>query len=178
MLITSGGQGALSAACRALVPAGAPLLVESPTYPGVLAAARAAGIRPVPVPADENGVIAGYLAEAFARSGARAYFSQPAYQNPTGAVLAADRRQDVLRAAAAAGAFVIEDDLGRWLSHGTHCPPPLLAGDNEGRVVYLTSLSKAVSPSLPLGAMIARGPVAHRLQPPGCNRPGLGRSAL
>ena len=50
VLITSGGQGALSVAFRALVPAGAPLLVESPTYPGALAAARAAGIRPVPVP--------------------------------------------------------------------------------------------------------------------------------
>ena len=121
VLITSGGQGALSAAFRALVPSGAPLLVESPTYPGALAAARAAGIRPVPVPTDQDGVIPEHLAEAFAEPGPGA-LCQPAYHNPTGAVLAAGRRPAVLGAAAAAGAFVIEDDVARWLSHDPSRP--------------------------------------------------------
>lgn len=49
VLITSGSQSALSAVFRALVPAGAPLLVESPTYPGALAVTRAAGLQPAPV---------------------------------------------------------------------------------------------------------------------------------
>jgi DNA-binding transcriptional MocR family regulator len=164
VLITSGGQGALSAAFRALVPAGAPLLVESPTYPGALAAARAAGIRPVPVPVDRDGIIPGHLAEAFARTGAQALLCQPLYHNPTGAVLAAARRPAVLAAAAAAGAFVIEDDCARWLSHGQRPPVPLLADDADGRVVYLTSLTKAASPSLRIGALIARGPAASRLR--------------
>jgi len=163
VLITSGGQGALSAVFRALVPSGSPLLIESPTYPGAVAAARAAGIRPVPVPADRDGIIPEHLAEAFARTGAQALFCQPTYHNPTGAVLAADRRQTVLGAAAAAGAFVIEDDLARWLSHQHRAPVPLLDGDTDGRVVYITSLTKVASPSLRVGAVIARGPVAHRL---------------
>jgi DNA-binding transcriptional MocR family regulator len=164
VLVTSGGQGALSAAFRALVPPGAPLLIESPTYPGALAAARAAGIRPVPVPTDQDGISPGHLAEAFARTGAQAMFCQPAYHNPTGAVLAAGRRQAVLGLAAAAGAFVIEDDCARWLSHGQRAPAPLLADDTDGRVVYLTSLTKAVSPSLRIGVLIARGPAASRLR--------------
>lgn len=164
VLVTSGGQGALSAAFRALVPPAAPLLVESPTYPGALAAARAAGIRPVPVPADRDGIIPGHLAEAFARTGAQALLCQPAYHNPTGAVLAADRRQTVLGIAAAAGAFVIEDDCSRWLSHGQRPPGPLLSDDVDGRVVYITSLSKAASPSLRIGALIARGSAASRLR--------------
>jgi DNA-binding transcriptional MocR family regulator len=163
VLVTSGAQGALSAAFRALVPVGAPLLVESPTYPGALAAARAAGIRPVPVPTDRDGVIPGHLAEAFARTGAQALFCQPAYHNPTGAVLATSRRPAVLAAAAAAGAFVIEDDFARWLSHRQRPPAPLLADDADGHVVYLTSLTKVASPSLRVGAVIARGPVARRL---------------
>ncbi|HEY6492288.1 MAG TPA: aminotransferase class I/II-fold pyridoxal phosphate-dependent enzyme, partial [Trebonia sp.] len=72
VLITSGGQSALSASFRALIPPGAPLLVESPTYPGALAAARAAGLRLIPVPTDSGGLIPGHLAEAFARTGAQA----------------------------------------------------------------------------------------------------------
>ncbi len=163
VLITTGGQSALTAAFRALVPPGAPLLMESPTYPGALAAARAAGARVIPVPADGDGLLPGHLAEAFARSGARALFCQPAYQNPTGAVLARSRRAAVLGAAAAAGAFVIEDDFARWLSHRQRPPASLLAEDSDGRVVSVTSLSKPASPSLRVGAVIARGPAAQRV---------------
>jgi DNA-binding transcriptional MocR family regulator len=163
VLITSGGQSALSAAFRALVPPGAPLLFESPTYPGALAVARAAGIRPVPVPIDPDGLRPDLLAEAFARTGAQALYCQPTYHNPTGAVLSDARRQAVLATAATAGAFVVEDDYARWLSHRRRPPRPLLADDADGRVVYLTSLTKVASPSLRVGAVIARGPVASRL---------------
>jgi DNA-binding transcriptional MocR family regulator len=164
VLITGGAQGAMSAAFRALVPPGARLLVESPTYSGALSAARAAGIRPVPVPADRDGIIPEHLAESFARTGAQALYCQPAYHNPTGAVLSPARRQAVLGIAAAAGAFVIEDDCGRWLSHNRRDPAPLLSDDEDGRVVYLTSLTKAAAPSLRIGALIAHGPAASRLQ--------------
>jgi DNA-binding transcriptional MocR family regulator len=163
VLVTPGGQGAITTVFRAVIPAGAPLLVESPTYPGALAVARAAGIRPVPVPIDADGVIPELLAETFARTGAKAVYCQPTYQNPTGASMPADRRTAVLEAATAAGAFVIEDDFARWLSHGGHPPAPLLAEDSEGRVIYITSLTKVASGSLRIGAAIARGPVAQRI---------------
>jgi DNA-binding transcriptional MocR family regulator len=163
VLITSGGQSALSAAFRALLPAGAPLLVESPTYPGALAVARAAGIRPVPVPTDHDGLIPSHLAEVFARTGAQALLCQPACHNPTGGMLAPGRRLQVLNLATAAGAFVIEDDFARWLSHNRRPPAPLLDDDPDGRVIYITSLTKAASPSLRVGAVIARGAVAGRL---------------
>lgn len=163
VIITPGGQGAVTATVRALVPAGGPLLVESPTYPGVLAIARAAGVRPVPVPVDGEGVRPDLLAEAFGRTGAQAFYCQPLYQNPTGATLAPGRRAAVLDAAAAAGAFVIEDDYARWLGHGGRPPASLLSEDRDGRVVYVSSLTKTTSPSLRAGAVIARGPVAQRL---------------
>jgi DNA-binding transcriptional MocR family regulator len=164
VLVTAGGQGAISAVFRALVPAGGALLFESPTYPGALAVARAAGIRPVPVPIDGKGVIVEHLADAFERTGAQAFYCQPTFHNPTGAVLSDDRRAGVLAAAAAAGAFVIEDDFARWLSHGHHPTRSLLAEDADARVIYVTSLTKVASPSLRVGAVIARGPVAHRLR--------------
>lgn len=164
VIVTPGGQPAITTALRALLRPGEPLLTESPTYPGALAAARLAGLRALPVPVDEHGVIPGLLAEAFARSGARAFYCQPTYHNPTGAVLTASRRADVLAVAAVAQAFIIEDDACRWLSHGQRPPRPLLAEDRDGRVIYLTSLTKAASPSLRVGALIARGPVAARLR--------------
>ncbi|MBT2224291.1 PLP-dependent aminotransferase family protein [Nonomuraea sp. NEAU-A123] len=164
VLITAGGQSALSMVFRAIAGPGNPVLVESPTYPGAMAAARAAGLSPVPVPMDADGLRPDLLAEAFELTRARALYCQPAHHNPTGAVLAPERRRQVVEVARAAGAFVIEDDFARHLGHGGPVPPPLVAGDRDGTVVYLTSLTKPAAPSLRIGALIARGPVMARLR--------------
>ncbi|WP_217566375.1 PLP-dependent aminotransferase family protein [Streptomyces sp. GbtcB7] len=166
VLITAGGQSALTTALRALAPPGAPVLVESPTYPGMLAIARAAGLRPVPVPVDADGVKPDLLADAFRATGARVFVCQPLFQNPTGAVLAPERRADVVRIAREAGAFVIEDDFVRRLVHedAGPLPRPLAAEDPDGVVVHVSSLTKATSPSFRVGALAARGPVLERLR--------------
>ncbi len=163
VVITSGGQQSLTTVLRALLPPGSPVLVESPTYLGVLAVARASGLHPVPVPVDAGGVRPDLLAEAFAMSGARALYCQPAFHNPTGTVLSAERRERVLAVARAAGAFVVEDDFARHLGIDAP-PPPLIAQDGEGRVVHIASLTKATAPSLRVAAVIARGPVAERIR--------------
>jgi DNA-binding transcriptional MocR family regulator len=164
VLITAGGQAALSTAMRALVPPRSAILVESPTYPGALAMARAAGLRPVPVPVDDSGVRPDLLSEAFAATGARAFYCQPLFHNPTGVTLSEARRRDVVSIAHAAGAFIIEDDWARRLGHGGPVPPPLAASDPYGVVVHISSLTKPTSPSLRVAALAARGPVAERLR--------------
>ncbi|MGW7100643.1 aminotransferase-like domain-containing protein [Streptomyces sp. NPDC054838] len=166
VLITAGGQSALTTALRALAPPGAPILVESPTYPGLLAIARASGCRPVPVPVDSEGVRPELLAAAFEATGARVFVCQPLFQNPTGAVLSAARRGAVLRIARAAGAFVVEDDYARALAHEDAGPLPatLAAEDEDGVVVHVRSLTKVTSPSMRVGALAARGPVLDRLR--------------
>ncbi|MFE2495115.1 PLP-dependent aminotransferase family protein [Streptomyces scopuliridis] len=166
VLVTAGGQSALTTALRALAPPGAPVLVESPTYPGMLAIARAAGLRPVPVPVDPDGVRPELLAAAFRASGARVFVCQPLFQNPTGAVLSPARRPEVLRIAREAGAFVVEDDFVRRLVHedAGPLPGPLAADDPDGVVVHVCSLTKATSPSLRVGVLAARGPVLERLR--------------
>ncbi|MFE7453976.1 aminotransferase-like domain-containing protein [Streptomyces griseus] len=166
VLITAGGQSALATALRALAPPGAPVLVESPTYPGMLAAARATGLRPVPVPMDADGVRPELLADAFRATGARVFVTQPLFHNPTGATLAPARRPEILAIARAAGAFVVEDDFARRLAHDDAgpLPEPLAADDPDGVVVHVCSLTKVTSPSLRVGALAARGPVLERLR--------------
>lgn len=166
VLITAGGQSALTTALRALAPPGAPVLVESPTYPGAIAAARAFGLRPVPVPVDADGVRTDLLEQALRTSGARVFLCQPLFQNPTGAVLSAERRREVLRVAREAGAFVIEDDFARRLAHEDAGPLPatLAADDPDGVVVHVCSLTKVTSASLRVGALTARGPALERLR--------------
>ncbi|MET8009748.1 PLP-dependent aminotransferase family protein [Streptomyces sp. NPDC005271] len=166
VLVTAGGQSALTCALRGLAAPGAAVLVESPTYPGMLAAARASGLRPVPVPVDADGVRTDLLAEALRASGARVFVCQPLFQNPTGAVLSAERRREMIRIAREAGAFVVEDDFARRLVHEDAPPLPatLAADDPDGVVVHVCSLTKAASPSLRVGALAARGPALERLR--------------
>ncbi|WP_432482935.1 aminotransferase-like domain-containing protein [Kineococcus esterisolvens] len=163
VLVTPGGQGALSSVLRALVPAGSPVLVAVPGYPGVISLLRSAGLVPVPVPSDADGVRPDLLERAFDTTGARVLYVQPTYANPDGSVLAEERRRPVLEAAAAAGAFVVEDDYARWLGHGPNPPPSLLRDDTDGRVITVNSLTKAAAPSLRVGCVVARGPVAQRI---------------
>lgn len=164
MVICPGGQAALSSALRALTAPGDTLLVESPTYLGALAAARAAGLRVVPVPADAEGVLPDQLAAAFARTGARLFYCQPLHANPTGATLAADRRAEVADAVRAAGAFLIEDDYARDLAIDAEPPAPLAADDPDGHVIYLRSLTKSAAPGLRIAAIGAQGPAGARLR--------------
>ncbi|MEU1847057.1 PLP-dependent aminotransferase family protein [Micromonospora sediminicola] len=164
MVICPGGQAALSSTLRALSTPGDTLLVESPTYLGALAAARAAGLRVVPVPADSDGVRPDQLAAAFARTGARLFYCQPLHANPHGATLAPARRAAVAEAVRDAGAFVVEDDYARDLTIDGEAPPPLAADDPDGHVVYLRSLTKPVAPGLRIAALGARGPAGARLR--------------
>ena len=163
--ICSGTQAANAAAFRALAQPGDPVLVESPTYVGAIAAARSAGLVLVPVPTDGDGVRPEALAEAFRRSGARLFYCQPTYANPSGAVLSPMRRPLVLAAVAAAGAFLIEDDWARDFHLATGpMPPPLAASDPNGHVVYVRSLTKPAAPGLRVGAVCARGAALGRLR--------------
>ncbi|WP_214106393.1 aminotransferase-like domain-containing protein [Acrocarpospora catenulata] len=163
VLVVSGGQAAITHAFRSLAAPGEPVLVETPTYQGALASARAAGLRVAAVPVDADGVRPELLAEAFARTGARVFYCQPTLANPTGATQPRERRQQVLAVARAAGAFIIEDDYAHYLSPVPPAPP-LVALDEHGTVVHVLSLSKISAPSLRVAALSARGPVAHRLR--------------
>ena len=165
VIVTDGGQSALTACLRGLAPPGGAVVVESPTYLGALAAARAANLVPVPVPSDAGGVRPELLAGALAASGARLVYLQPAIANPHGAVLAPGRRAAVLAAVRDAGAFLIEDDAMRELAFDPERLPPPLAGDDpDGHVVHLSSLTKVAAPGLRIGAIAARGPARARLR--------------
>ena len=149
VIITPGGQGAISAAFRALVPCGAPLLVESPTYQGAIAIARMAGIRHVPVPTDAEGIIPDLLAEAFSRTGAQALYIQPTYQNPTGAVLSPSRRSAVL--GRRFGRWGIRDrgrlrPMAVVRASGTAAAPPRRSG-GPGRLHHLAHEGRFAEPA-------------------------------
>jgi DNA-binding transcriptional MocR family regulator len=164
IIICPGSQASIATIFRALAAPGSAILVELPTYIGAITAARAAGLRLVPVPTDNNGVRPDLLAAAFASSGARVFYCQPTYANPSGAVLAPERRRAVLELVAANGAFLVEDDWARDLDLDGSPPPPLVSEDRDGHVIYIRSLTKPAAAGLRVGAICARGAAFTRLK--------------
>lgn len=166
VLITSGGQAALALAMRAIAQPGDPVIVETPTYPGILAAAAAAGLRAIPVPLDGEGLHPGHLDRALSQTGARLVVVQPSFQNPTGISTSVERQRELLDLVVRHAAFLVEDDFGRYLPHTDAAPlaRPLIQSDPAGAVIHIRSLTKATSPNLRVAGVAGRGPVMARLR--------------
>jgi DNA-binding transcriptional MocR family regulator len=162
VVVLPGSQSGLSSTFRALVSSGQPLLMESPTYWGAITAAAQAGVRVVPVPSGPDGPDPAELDRAFAETGARLFYAQPTYANPTGAQWSTERAEQVLDVVRDHRAFLVEDDWAHDFGIDT-TPRPVAAQDDAGHVVYLRSLTKSVSPALRIAALIARGPARERI---------------
>lgn len=161
-LITAGSQSGLASIFRALVGPGQPLVIESPTYWGAVLAARQVGVTLVPVPTGPAGPDLDALERVFAETGARAFYAQPTFANPTGAQWPTETAEAVLALVRRRGAFLIEDDWAHDLGIDAD-PRPLVGHDDDGHVVHLRSLTKSVSPALRVAAVIARGPARERI---------------
>jgi GntR family transcriptional regulator/MocR family aminotransferase len=106
------------------------------------------GIKPVPVPIDDDGLDVTALAE----SDATAVLATPAHQSPTGVVLSAARRTALVQWARA-DHLVIEDDYDAEYRYD-RAPVGALQGIAPDRVVYVGSTSKTLAPGLRIGWMV------------------------
>lgn len=160
VLVTGAGQTAVSVTLRALAASGEAVVMEAPTYWGAILAARAHGLRIVPIARTPDGIDPADLDATLEAHHARVFYAQPTFANPTGQSWSSAVRAEVMRVLAARKAFLIEDDWARDLAIGDP-PHPVAADDPDGHVVYIRSLTKGMSPSIRVAGLISRG-AAHR----------------
>lgn len=162
VVILPGSQIGLSTMFRTLVGPGQPLLIESPSYWGAMLAAAQVGVQLHPIPSGPGGPDPDDVERAFAETGARAFYAQPNFANPTGAQWSRELRERILEIVRNNGAFVFEDDWAHDFGINSRSTP-LASLDDNGHVVYLRSLTKSVSPAIRVAALIARGPARERI---------------
>ncbi len=150
VLVVNGSQQALDLAARVLLDPGDVVAVEEPGYPGARAAFAAAGARLAPVPVDREGIRVGDLPAP-----AKLVYVTPSHQFPSGAVMSATRRLELLEWAARTGAYIIEDDYDSEFRYEGRPLAALQGLDEAGRVIYTGTLSKVLLPALRLGYMVA-----------------------
>ncbi|MEV0405189.1 PLP-dependent aminotransferase family protein [Actinoallomurus sp. NPDC050550] len=150
VLVTQGAQQALDLIGRVLLVPGDRVAVEEPGYPPARRLFTAAGARVTGVPVDEEGIDVTALP-----ADARLVYVTPSHQFPLGTPMSAGRRTALLAWAARHGAVIVEDDYDSEFRFSARPLQPLQSLDRTGRVVYVGTFSKTLSPMLRAGFLIA-----------------------
>ncbi len=163
VLVLSGSQQGLDLMVRALVDPGDVVIVEEPTYIGILPVLRAAQARVIAIPMDEEGMRTDLLAATLERHRPKLIYTLPTFQNPSGVEMSLARRRELLDLAGRHGVPILEDDPYSDLCYDGDPLPSLKALDSAGRVVYLSTLSKVLFPGMRLGFLVAPRAVVRQL---------------
>jgi GntR family transcriptional regulator / MocR family aminotransferase len=160
IVITGGFGSGLGLALRALGLDGCKAWVENPGFPFTRHGLELAGLSPVPVPVDADGIHVDYGLQH--DPDAALVVVTPGQQAPLGATLSLARRLQLLEWAAKQGVWIIEDDYLSDLQLTGRAAPALAALDRAHRVIHIGSFSKTLSPALRLGFVVAPMPLVSR----------------
>ncbi|WP_374383845.1 PLP-dependent aminotransferase family protein [Dongia sp.] len=149
VIVTAGGQHAMTAALGAITEPGDVVVTESVTYPGLRRLADFLRIRLHGVQMDADGVDPEAFEQACINLRPKAFYCVVNMHNPTGIVVSAERRRALAEVARRHGVKIVEDDVYGFLL-GTRTIEPLSAHAPElGH--YFTSVSKSMAPGLRVG---------------------------
>jgi 2-aminoadipate transaminase len=156
LMITHGSAQGMSLAAQVFVDREDVIFVGLPTYFGGPGAVRSRSGRVAGIAVDDDGMIVEHLRKEATRlkaSGKRikGVYVIPNFQNPTGATLSLERRQQLVRLAETHDLIIFEDDPYGELRFEGNPLPSLRSLDRSGRVIQLRSLSKTFVPGLRLG---------------------------
>lgn len=125
--------------------------MEDPTYISAYRCFLTLGHRVEAIPVDTYGM----CAEALGASKADVAYIMPSHQFPTGSVMPVGRRMQLLSwAYQEEGRFLIEDDYDSEFRYRGKPIPAMQGLDKNGRVIYLGTFSKSLTPSLRISYMV------------------------
>lgn len=163
ILITSGSQQSLYLITQCLLAPGDAVAIEDPSYCYSLPMFQSAGLRLFRLPVDQHGIRPEDVRALYKKHRIKMVFLNPNYQNPTGALLDAERRAELLNVTSELGLPIVEDDPFSLTAYDGTPPRPLKSMDSLGSVLYIGSFSKIAASGLRVGWMVAPHSVVDRL---------------
>ena len=159
IMVTLGAQQALFLIATLLMGPATKAAIEEPGYPDArnIIASRTANVQLAKV--DGSGLNPDSI-----EADCDYVFTTPSHHCPTTVSMPLDRRKALLSRAVADDFVLIEDDYDSQLLDDAEPLPALKSLDDSGRVIYVSSLSKTLSPGLRLGYIVADPPVLHELR--------------
>ena len=149
IILTVGTQHAYTLLAEALLDGTTRLGLEEPGHPHARNSFALRQPRIVEVGVDGDGLVVD------AMPAVDYLFVTPSHQSPTTATLSLERRQRLLRKSELQDFVLIEDDYEAENLYAGTPMPALKSLDKSGRVIYIGSVSKSLSPALRLGYIVA-----------------------
>ncbi len=150
ILVTMGAQNALFILTSLLCDKSTRIAMEEPGYSDMRNIFELASDNVRLVPVDEKGLV-----PSAALDGCNIVYATPSHQFPTTVTMPLERRMALLKKASDENLIIIEDDYEFETNYVNEPCPALKSLDDEGRVIYIGSLSKTLFPGLRLGFMVA-----------------------
>lgn len=145
ILFAAGGQNAIAGILASLFHCGDKIGTTSVIYPGVKTVANMLGIQLVPIPEEDGEVSSEALSQICKKEGLKGVYMIADYHNPTTHIMSLQTRKKFARAAKEADLIIIEDGINTLLGDN---PLPPIASFAPENTIYLSSVSKTLSPGL------------------------------
>ena len=167
ILITSGSLQAIDLINNTLLTRGDTVIIEEDCYQGSINRLTRLGVTVIGIPLDSDGMRMDALAAALEQLKSKGVrpkyiYTIPTVQNPTSSIMPIERRQEMLRLAAAYGVPIFEDDCYADLIWSGERPPAIHALSDRGNVIHIGSFSKSIAPALRVGFIVAPWEVLSR----------------
>jgi GntR family transcriptional regulator/MocR family aminotransferase len=160
IVIVAGMQQAMLISAMAVLNQGDVAWIEDPCYQQTRRVLTLAGVKIVPKPVDNQGIVIGQSPK---RPLPRIIYVTPSHQFPLGFTMGFQRRTALLDFARAQNILVFEDDYDAEFRFAGPPLPSLQGIDNSSRVIYAGTVSKILFPALRLGYVVAPEPMVDSL---------------
>lgn len=164
IIITTGGQQGLDLAARVVVEDDEDIVVEAPSFVGTLNSLRSVRANLIGVPMDDDGMNMEALEETLKNRKVKLIYTIPNFQNPTGITMSLKKRQKMLELAKKYDCLILEDNPYGELRFKGDSVPTIKSLDTEGRVIYVSSLSKILSPGLRIGYIVCADELCDKIE--------------
>jgi DNA-binding transcriptional MocR family regulator len=152
IITTCGATEALMLCLRAVTQPGDVVVVETPTYFGLLHVLEALALRVLEIPADpQHGMRLDVLERALKDQSVAACIVLPAFSNPLGASMPDDAKQRLVALCKKHEIPLIEDDVFGELPFGAKRSRTCKSFDDSGLVLFCSSFSKTLAPGYRVG---------------------------
>lgn len=150
IIVCSGTQSALEILIQLHQNECKRVAMEEPSYNGAIIVFQNNGYQVFPIPVHSDGIRLTDLS----LSSAKMVHITPSHQFPTGVVMPIHKRIQLLHWAKEHEAILIEDDYDSEFRYHGRPIPSLQSIDTSGRVVYIGTFSKSLSPGMRMAYMI------------------------
>jgi DNA-binding transcriptional MocR family regulator len=158
IFVTAGSQQALQIFTNMPFPNGKTnILVEQPTYNGMLHCCKLSGITTIGIARNEKGIDLDELERIFRNGNIKFFYTMPRFHNPLGTSYTNDQKKQILHLAQKYNVYIVEDDYLADMELDSKADP-IYAIDASttpaAKIIYVRSFSKTLMPGLRLGIAI------------------------